>query len=142
MAGQIKRDALCWCVASASLQEVEELNVHFASLLAMKRAIEGLSINPDKVLVDGKHIPAISLPAEAVVKGDAVIPEISAASIIAKVDRDQRLAEYHLLYPMYGFAENMGYLTAQHLAALRKFGPCPIHRKTYKPIHDLLIRMS
>jgi len=138
LAEQIKQDALSWCIAYSSLEEVEKLNVHYASLLAMKRAIDGLSIRPDKVLVDGKYTPNVMMEATAIVKGDATVPEISAASIIAKVARDHCLMKYHLLYPVYGFHENMGYLTPQHLAALREFGPCPIHRKTYKPIRELL----
>jgi len=137
LAERIKQDALSWCIAYSSLEEVENLNVHYASLLAMKRAIDGLSIRPDKALVDGKYTPDVAVEVAAIVKGDATVPEISAASIIAKVARDHRLLEYHLLYPEYGFHENMGYLTPQHLAALRTFGPCPIHRKTYKPVQEL-----
>lgn len=138
LAAQIKQDSLSWCIAYARLEEVEKLNVHHASLLAMKRAVDGLNIRPDKVLADGKYTPDVEMEVMAIVKGDVTVPEISAASIIAKVARDQRLMEYHLLYPEYGFNENMGYLTPQHLAALQKFGPCPIHRKTYKPIRELI----
>jgi len=139
LAERIKKDALSWCIAYASLEEVETLNVHYASLLAMKRSIDGLCIRPDKALVDGKYTPNVTMQVEAIVKGDTTVQEISAASIIAKVARDHRLLDYHILYPEYGFNENMGYLTPQHLAALRKFGPCRIHRKTYKPIRDLFV---
>lgn len=135
---EIKEKALCWCIAQATLEEVEELNIHFATLLAMKRAVEGLSIVPQKVYVDGIHLPDIVIPAEAIIKGDDLIPAISAASILAKVDRDKVMTDYHQLYPEYGFDKNKGYLTKDHMEALQKYGPCPIHRKTYEPIRKLL----
>ncbi|MBP1764459.1 MAG: Ribonuclease [Firmicutes bacterium] len=134
----IKHSALSWSLAKATLEEIEQLNVHHANLLAMKRAIEGLSLQPDKVYVDGLHVPAISIPAEAIVKGDDKIPAISAASILAKVSRDQAMMEYHKLYPQYGFDKHKGYLTKKHMETLETFGPCPIHRKSYKPIKALL----
>jgi ribonuclease HII len=138
LAKEIKAKALSWCVATASLEEIEELNVLHATLLAMKRAIEGLDIKPDKALIDGNRAPLLSIPTETIIKGDDKIPAISAASIIAKVDRDQAMLECHSLYPMYGFAKHKGYLTAAHLAALDQYGPCPLHRKTYAPIRRLL----
>lgn len=134
----IKENALCWNIAQASLEEVEQLNVHFATLLAMKRAVEGLSIQPHKVYVDGIHTPDIDIPTEAIVKGDDLIPSISAASILAKVERDNVMIRYHEEYPQYCFNKNMGYLTKDHMTALQKYGPCPIHRKTYEPIRKLL----
>ncbi|WP_425060826.1 Ribonuclease HII [Sporomusa carbonis] len=138
LAEEIKRHAISWCIATASLEEIELLNVHQATLLAMKRAVEGLRIRPDKVFVDGNHVPKISLPVEAIVKGDDLIPAISAASILAKVARDQALLDYHRIYPNYGFDSHKGYLTKAHIEALQKHGPCPIHRKTYAPIRKLL----
>ncbi|MEW6584260.1 MAG: ribonuclease HII [Nitrospirota bacterium] len=133
---EIKRYSLSWCVDKASLEEIERLNVLHATLSAMKRAIESLKIKPDRVLVDGNHAPDLEIPVEAIVKGDAKIPSISAASILAKVARDQTMFEYHLRYPEYGFDIHKGYFTRQHTEALRKHGPCPIHRKTYSPIRQ------
>ncbi len=134
---EIKLYALSWCIATASTEEVERLNVLHATLLAMKRAIEGLTIKPDRVFVDGNHSPKIDMVVEAIVKGDAKVPAISAASIIAKVARDQAMVEYHRLYPEYGFDVHKGYFTREHMDALRKYGPCPIHRKTFTPICEL-----
>ncbi len=128
---EIRLYALSWCIDKASVEEVERLNVLQAALLAMKRAVEGLKVRPDRVLVDGNHKPGLEIPVEAIVKGDAKIPAISAASILAKVARDQAMVEYHLLYPEYGFDVHKGYLTKEHIEALRKHGPCPIHRKTF-----------
>lgn len=135
---KIRESALCWSIARTSLEEVERLNVHFAALLAMKRAVEGLSIIPHKVYVDGIHTPDIVIPAEAIIKGDDLIPSISAASILAKVERDSVMIRYHQEYPQYGFDKNKGYLTQEHMTALQEHGPCPIHRKTYEPICSLL----
>ena len=138
LAKEIKEKALSWCVATASLEEIEKLNVLHATLLAMKRAIEGLHIKPDKALIDGNQAPLLAIPTETIIKGDDKIPAISAASIIAKVDRDHAMLAYHSLYPMYGFDKHKGYLTAGHMEALCKYGPCPLHRKTYAPIRRLL----
>ena len=133
----IKLRALSWKIEKASLEEIKCLNVLQATLKAMKRAVEMLSIKPDRVLVDGKHKPQLGIPTEAIIEGDQKIPVISAASILAKVSRDQAMVEYHELYPEYGFHNHKGYFTEEHLAALRKFGPCPIHRETYAPVRDL-----
>jgi ribonuclease HII len=135
---EIKEKALAWCVATANLEEIETLNVRRAALLAMKRAIEGLSVTPDAVLVDGNLVPSVSIPAQAVIKGDETIDCISAASIIAKVARDAAMMECHLQFPQYGFDAHKGYMTAAHLAALLEHGPCPIHRRTYAPIRKIL----
>jgi ribonuclease HII len=137
LSGEIKLYALGWCVAIAATEEIDRLNVLRAALLAMKRAVEGLKIRPDMVFVDGNHTPEIDIPVKAIVKGDAKVAAISAASILAKVARDQAMREYHSLYPEYGFDVHKGYLTKDHLEALRKFGPCAIHRRTYAPIRDL-----
>ncbi|MDA8083678.1 MAG: ribonuclease HII [Nitrospiraceae bacterium] len=136
---EIVLHALSWCVATASLEEVETLNVLHATLRAMKRAVEGLAVKPERVLVDGNHAPRLSVPVLPVIKGDALIQQISAASILAKVSRDRAMTEYHRTYPDYGFAAHKGYLTRKHLEALRRHGPCPIHRKTYAPIRELLV---
>lgn len=128
---EIRLYALSWCIDKASVEEVERLNVLQATLLSMKRAVEGLKVRPDRVLVDGNCKPKLEIPVEAIVKGDAKIPAISAASILAKVARDRAMVEYHRLYPEYGFDIHKGYLTKGHIEALRKHGPCPIHRKSF-----------
>ena len=135
---EIKEKAMAWSIATASLEEIEKLNVLHATHLAMARAVEGLKIKPGIALIDGNRLPPLSIPAQAIVKGDAKIPSISAASILAKVARDEALIQYDQQYPQYGFAAHKGYLTAAHLAALKKFGPCPLHRKGYEPIRTLL----
>jgi ribonuclease HII len=135
---EIREKALAWCIAVASLEEIEALNVRRAALLAMRRAVEGLCVAPDLVFVDGNLLPELSVPAHAVVRGDDAIDCISAASIIAKVARDEAMQECHRQYPQYGFDSHKGYLTATHLAALKRHGPCPIHRKSYAPIRALL----
>lgn len=128
---EIKLYALCWSIEKASLEEIERLNVLHATLLAMKRAVEGLKIRPDRVFVDGNHAPKLDIPVEAIVRGDDKVPAISAASILAKVTRDKAMVEYHRIYPEYGFNVHKGYLTKKHLETLRKYGPCPIHRKSF-----------
>lgn len=138
LSAEIKEKALSFCIASASLEEIEQLNVLYATLLAMKRAIEGLSIQPDKALIDGNRAPLLTIPTETIIKGDLYIPAISAASIVAKVARDQIMVDYHEVYPQYGFQHHKGYFTKEHLAALQKYGPCPIHRVTYGPVKALL----
>ncbi len=134
---EIKLYALSWCISKASLEEIERLNVLHATLLAMKRAVEGLEIRPQKVLVDGNHAPILDIPIEAIVKGDDRVPAISAASILAKVARDHAMLEYHRLYPEYGFDVHKGYFTREHMEALHKHGPCLIHRRTYAPVRQM-----
>ncbi len=136
---EIKRHALAWCIAVASAEEVDRLNVLQASLLAMKRAVEGLQVTPDRVHVDGNHAPKMHIPAIAIVRGDDTVPAISAASILAKVARDRAMLAYHDLYPDYGFDIHKGYLTKRHREALHRHGPCPIHRRTYEPVRSLLL---
>jgi ribonuclease HII len=138
LSDEIKEKALAWCVAVASLEEIETLNVRRAALLAMRRAVEGLCVTPDLVFVDGNLLPDLQVPAHAVVRGDDAIDCISAASIVAKVARDDAMQECHRQYPQYGFDSHKGYLTATHRAALKEHGPCPLHRKTYAPIRELL----
>jgi ribonuclease HII len=135
---EIKEKALAWCIATASLEEIETLNVRRAALLAMRRAVEGLCVTPDLVFVDGNLLPDLAVPAHAVVRGDDAIDCISAASIVAKVARDEAMLECHRQFPQYGFDSHKGYLTATHRAALREHGPCPLHRKTYAPVRELL----
>ncbi|MGH1461692.1 MAG: ribonuclease HII [Neptuniibacter sp.] len=135
---EIKAKALSWCVASASPEEIDEINILHASMLAMKRAVEGLSVPAQFVYVDGNRCPALKCPSEAVVKGDSKIAEISAASILAKVDRDREMQLLHQDYPEYGFAQHKGYPTKAHFIALAKYGPLPEHRRSFKPVRDLL----
>ena len=135
---EIRAKALCCSIAMATVEEIDELNILQATMLAMKRAVEGLRLKPQKTLVDGNRLPALSMLAEAIVKGDAKVQCISAASILAKVYRDRWCAEYHLEYPQYGFAGHKGYGTAAHLAALREHGACPQHRKSFSPVAAVL----
>ena len=135
---EIRAKALCCSIGEASVEEIERLNILQATLLAMRRAVEGLRLKPKLVLVDGNRLPILTMRAEAIVKGDALVPAISAASILAKVHRDRWCADYDLQYPLYGFAQHKGYGTAQHLAALREHGACPEHRKTFRPVTEVL----
>ena len=135
---EIRAKALCCSVAQASVEEIDELNILQATLLAMRRAVMGLRLPPKLVLVDGNRLPVLDIRAEAIVKGDDKVPAISAASILAKVTRDRWCLEYHQQFPQYGFDQHKGYGTADHLAALRLHGPCPQHRRTFRPVTDLL----
>ena len=135
---EIRAKALCCSIAEASVQEIDELNILQATLLAMRRAVEGLRLIPGLVLVDGNRLPRLKVRAEAIVKGDALVPAISAASILAKVTRDRWCAELDAQYPQYGFAGHKGYGTAEHLAALQAHGACPQHRKTFAPVTKVL----
>ena len=135
---EIRAKALCCSVAMATVEEIDEMNILQATMLAMKRAVEGLRLKPHKALVDGNRLPLLSMLAEAIVKGDATVPAISAASILAKVTRDRWCADYDLQYPQYGFAGHKGYGTAAHLLALREHGACPQHRKTFAPVAAVL----
>lgn len=135
---EIRAKALCCSIAHASVEEIDEINILQATLLAMRRAVEGLRLKPAKVLVDGNRLPVLDVLAEAIVKGDATVPAISAASILAKVTRDRWCAELDAQYPQYGFATHKGYGTAKHLAALQTHGACPEHRKTFAPVTRVL----
>lgn len=138
LSDRIKERALDFCIATASLDEVNRLNVFGATMLAMQRAVEGLKLKPDLVLIDGNRMPRLSVAARTIIRGDAKVRSISAASILAKVARDEAMLKYHDQFPNYGFADNKGYLTEFHLATLKQFGPCPIHRKHYAPVRALL----
>ena len=131
---EIHAKSLCFCIAQASVQEIDELNILQATMLAMRRAVEGLRLIPQKVLIDGNRIPVMKFPAEPIVKGDAKIKEISAASILAKVHRDRICQQLHEAYPDYGFDIHKGYPTVAHLKALQRFGPCPEHRRSFGPV--------
>lgn len=135
---EIKEKALAWCVASATPAEIDELNILHASMLAMKRAVEGLPIPAEFVYVDGNRCPDLNCPSEPVIKGDSKIPEISAASILAKVDRDREMAVLDQQYPEYGFAKHKGYPTALHFEKLAEHGPLPEHRRSFRPVRELL----
>ena len=131
---QIMDKALCCSVAQASVEEIDTLNIYHATMLAMKRAVEGLRLKPARVLVDGNALPRIEVLAEAIVGGDAKIRAISAASILAKVSRDRMLATLHDEFPQYGFASHKGYSTPEHLEALRLHGACRHHRRFFSPV--------
>lgn len=134
----IRARALCWSVGVASVEEIDRLNILQATLLAMQRAVAGLRLRPSLVLVDGNRLPVLPMRAEAVVRGDATVEAIAAASIVAKVTRDQWMDKIHLAYPAYGFDRHRGYGTAQHLRALRLYGPTPWHRRSFAPVAQAL----
>ena len=138
LAEEIQQRALSVSIGRASVEEIDELNVLKASHLAMRRALAGLSLEPDHVLVDGNKIPEMDYSAEAIVQGDKTVDSISAASIVAKVTRDEELIALALDYPGYGFESHKGYPTAQHRRALRTMGPCPAHRRSYAPVQAAL----
>ena len=131
---EIRARALCFAIAEASVQEIDEINILQATLLAMKRAVEALRLPPMLVLVDGNRLPILSIRSEAIVQGDALVPAISAASILAKVHRDRLCEAMHQRYPVYGFDQHKGYGTAQHMAALQAHGPADCHRMTFAPV--------
>jgi ribonuclease HII len=135
---EIRAKALCCSVAEASVEEIDELNILQATLLAMRRAVEGLRLKPAKVLVDGNQLPRLMIHAEAVIGGDATVKSISAASILAKVHRDRLCLQLHELYPQYGFHEHKGYSTPAHFAALKAHGACAIHRRSFAPVREAL----
>jgi ribonuclease HII len=134
----IRRDALAWAIAQCSETEIDELNILQATMLAMRRAIEGLSVLPSLALIDGNRCPVCSIRTEAIIKGDDKVTEISAASILAKTARDAALTEMHRTYPQYAFDQHKGYPTALHLERLRAHGVSPVHRRSYAPVRELL----
>ncbi len=139
LAEQIRQHALAWGIASASAAEIDAINILQASLLAMRRAVEQLSVAPEEVLVDGNRCPRIAYPVRAIVKGDSIIPAISAASILAKTARDAEMQRLHQRYPQYGLDRHKGYPTRAHLAALERYGVIEIHRRSYAPVRRLLL---
>ena len=140
LAETIRSEAVSWSLGRATVAEIDELNILQASLLAMWRAVEGLSVQPSLVLVDGNHLPRWSYEARAIVKGDLIEPAISAASIVAKVTRDSEMVILDDQYPGYGFATHKGYPTKAHLAALASLGVSPVHRRSFGPVKRLLAR--
>ena len=138
LAEQIRDRALAWCIAKCSEAEIDRLNILHASMLAMRRAINGLSVKPSLALIDGNRCPVIRVPSQAVVGGDDLIPSISAASILAKTARDAALVKLHRKYPAYGFDQHKGYPTALHLERLVQHGVSPVHRKSYAPVRAIL----
>ncbi|WP_035899090.1 ribonuclease HII [Legionella wadsworthii] len=135
---QIKEKAIAYAYGRAEVDEIESLNIHHATLLAMRRAVEALPISPNQVLVDGKHTPLLNIPCKAIVQGDDLIPAISAASILAKVLRDAEMVALDAVYPGYGFADHKGYATVAHREALTRLGPCKIHRRNFEHVASLL----
>lgn len=136
---EIKAHCLAWAVAQASVEEIDAINILQASLLAMRRAVEALCMTPEEVVVDGLHCPRVLMSVRAVVGGDALVPQISAASILAKTARDALMCELHLRYPDYGFAQHKGYATSEHLTALRQHGASPVHRQSFAPVRAVLL---
>ncbi|GAB4172538.1 MAG: ribonuclease HII [Rhodocyclaceae bacterium] len=138
LARSIHERALAWAVASASVEEIDTLDILQASLLAMQRAAHALGIAPERALVDGLYCPRLACPARAVVRGDASVAQIAAASILAKTARDAEMMRLHALYPVYGFDRHKGYPTAAHVRALREHGACPEHRRSFAPVREVL----
>jgi ribonuclease HII len=138
---EIRRRAVCFAVAEASVDEIDRLNILRAALLAMRRAVEALTEQPDIVLVDGNQRPELIMPVRMVVGGDAKVRAIAAASIVAKVYRDRLLGGLHGVHPQYGFHDHKGYSTPAHLAALREHGACPHHRRSFAPVREVLDRL-
>ncbi len=138
LAGQIRLHAEAWCIASATVEEIDAINILQATLLAMRRAVEGLTVVPAEVLVDGLFVPKIKFRARAIVRGDASVAEISAASILAKTARDAHMLELHERFPLYGFDRHKGYPTAAHLEALRVNGVSIVHRRSFAPVRALV----
>ncbi|MDU8923506.1 ribonuclease HII [Pasteurellaceae bacterium LIM206] len=138
LAEEIKRKALAWALGRAEPEEIDRLNILHATMLAMQRAVNRLKITPHFVLVDGNRVPSLDMPAQAVVKGDSKVAEISAASILAKVARDQEMIELDKLYPQYAFAKHKGYPTKLHLEKLAEFGVLPQHRRSFAPVRNRL----
>ena len=138
LAPLIQQRALAWCVALANVEEIDQMNILQATLLAMQRAVLGLKITPQLAWVDGNQAPRLTCRVQTVIKGDALVPAISAASILAKTARDADLMRLHELYPAYGFNLHKGYGTALHMARLKEFGPCPAHRRSFAPVRRLL----
>lgn len=140
---QIQQQAIAWCVAEATAAEVDALNVLQASLLAVRRAVDGLSVQPEGVWVDGNRCPqGLTVPCQAIVKGDLTVPAISAASILAKVARDAQMQQLHEAYPQYGFDQHKGYPTKAHFAALIQYGALPEHRRSFAPVQSVLAQQG
>lgn len=135
---EIKQKALCWALGRAEVEEIDRINILQATMLAMQRAVKALQQMPEYILVDGNRTPKFHCPAEAIIKGDLTVPEISAASIVAKVARDQEMSQLELQYPGYGLAKHKGYPTKAHIAAITELGVTPIHRRSYGPVRKAM----
>jgi len=140
LAVAIRRDALAWAIASATVEEIDTMNILRASLAAMARAVEALGVDPGEVVVDGLHVPATAWPCRALVKADRLVAAVSAASILAKTARDEEMVRLDAAFPGYGFARHKGYPTPEHLEALRALGPCSIHRRSFGPVREAIIQ--
>lgn len=138
LAETIRRSAAAWALGRAEVEEIDRLNILQASLLAMARAVAALGLRPDRVLVDGRDCPALEVAVEAIIRGDDRVPEIAAASILAKTARDEEMQRLDALYPLYGFGRHKGYPTPAHLAALGRHGVSPVHRRSFAPVRALL----
>ncbi|PID44340.1 MAG: ribonuclease HII [Gammaproteobacteria bacterium] len=136
LCAKIREKALCWSIGRAEPEEIDRINILQATMVAMQRAVAGLTIPPEYVAVDGNRCPRLTMPCIAVVKGDSLVEEISAASILAKVTRDREMTELDKIYGEYGFASHKGYPTRVHLSAIRKYGVCDRHRRSFKPVRD------
>ncbi|MDB5887477.1 MAG: rnhB [Rhodocyclales bacterium] len=141
LAPLIKLRATAWAVAQASVEEIDRLNILHATMLAMKRAVEALTTVPHEVLVDGNRIPDLRMSARAIIKGDTLVPAISAASILAKTHRDAMLVQLHAEYPEFGFDQHKGYATAMHLEVLARLGPTPHHRMSFAPVREAVLQI-
>ncbi|KTT12115.1 ribonuclease HII [Pseudomonas oryzihabitans] len=139
---EIQEKALAWCVARAEVAEIDRLNILHATMLAMQRAVEGLAVQPRLALIDGNRCPKLAVPSSPVVKGDSQVPAIAAASILAKVTRDREMQALDALYPGYGLAGHKGYPTAEHLEALKRLGPTPIHRRSFAPVREAWLALE
>jgi len=135
---EICEKAVAWCIARAEVEEIDQLNILHATMLAMQRAVDGLSVTPRLALIDGNRCPQLNVPSAPVIQGDGQVPAIAAASILAKVSRDREMQALDLCYPGYGLAGHKGYPTPIHLEALRRLGPTPIHRRSFAPVRTLL----
>ncbi len=138
LAADIRQNAVCWAVARAEVEEIDTINVYRAGLLALTRAVRGLSQRPEHVLVDARKLPELGIPHTPIIHGDALSLTIAAASILAKTARDALMAELDAAHPGYGFARHKGYATAEHFAALRRLGACPVHRRSFEPVREAL----
>jgi ribonuclease HII len=138
LAVRIRERSIAWAVAEASVEEIDELNILRASLLAMRRAVDLLTIAAEYALVDGNQMPLLRIPGRPIIDGDALEPAISAASILAKTSRDAQMRQFDTCHPGYGFAQHMGYCTPEHVANLRRLGPCPLHRRSFAPVRELI----
>jgi ribonuclease HII len=138
----IKENALSWSVGMASVEEIDELNILQATLLAMQRAVNGLAIQPAEALIDGNRLPRLSIPSQTIVKGDSKVKAISAASILAKVERDKIMVDYHKKHPDFSFHLHKGYGTRQHINELNQFGILPVHRRTFNPVKMMILQQS